>query len=195
MIEEGETTCCYASSEKSWIDDPQGIQCEAFLTTAESSAHGMDEIRLGAEEEARPACCATTLLERTGLPTSDLESARPEFAVLRENGRVIAAGALQRFGSSALLRSVVVAPDRRGSGVGLTIVNELERMARAAQVSRVVLLTQTAAEFFARQGYRIIERSTAHPSGRMAGSLPLPSSRRTYPVLLVPLRAYPTHCP
>ena len=41
------------------------------------------------------------LLERAGLPTSYLESARPEFAVLRENGRVIAAGALQRFGSSA----------------------------------------------------------------------------------------------
>jgi N-acetylglutamate synthase-like GNAT family acetyltransferase len=101
------------------------------------------------------------LLERSGLPTSDLESARPEFAVLRENGRVIAAGALQRFGSSALVRSVVVAPDRRGSGLGLTIVTELERMARAAQVSRLVLLTQTAAEFFARQGYRVIERSSA----------------------------------
>jgi N-acetylglutamate synthase-like GNAT family acetyltransferase len=101
------------------------------------------------------------LLERSGLPTSDLESARPEFAVLRENGRVIAAGALQRFGSSALVRSVVVAPDRRGSGLGLTIVTELERMARAAQVSRLVLLTQTAAEFFARQGYRVIERGSA----------------------------------
>jgi N-acetylglutamate synthase-like GNAT family acetyltransferase len=100
------------------------------------------------------------LLERAGLPTSDLESTRPEFAVLRENGRVIAAGALQRFGSLALLRSVVVAPDRRGSGLGLAIVSELERMARAAQVSRLVLLTQTAAEFFARQGYRVIERSS-----------------------------------
>ena len=56
---------------------------------------------------------------------------------------------------------MVVAPDRRGSGLGLTIMNELERMARAARVSRLVLLTQTAAEFFARQGYRVIERSTA----------------------------------
>lgn len=99
------------------------------------------------------------LLERSGLPTSDLESARPEFAVIREDGQVIAAGALQRFGSSALLRSVVVAPDRRGSGLGQAVVSELERMARASQVIRLVLLTQTAAEFFARQGYRVIERS------------------------------------
>ena len=101
------------------------------------------------------------LLERSGLPTSDLEAARPEFAVIREKDQVIAAGALQRFGSSALLRSVVVAPDRRGSGLGQAIVSELERMARSAQISRLVLLTQSAAEFFGHRGYRVIDRSTA----------------------------------
>jgi N-acetylglutamate synthase-like GNAT family acetyltransferase len=101
------------------------------------------------------------LLERSGLPTSDLESSRPEFAVIREKGQVIAAGALQRFGSSALLRSVVVAPDHRRSGLGQAIVSELERVARATRVSRLVLLTQTAADFFGRQGYGVIERSSA----------------------------------
>jgi len=101
------------------------------------------------------------LLERSGLPTSDLELPRPEFAVIREDDQVVAAGALQRFGSSALLRSVVVAPHRRGSGLGQAIVSELERVARAAQISELVLLTQTAAEFFAHRGYRVIERSTA----------------------------------
>ena len=101
------------------------------------------------------------LLERSGLPTSDLESARPEFAVIREDGRVVGAGALQRFGSSALLRSVVVSPERRGAGLGQRIVSELERVAGEARISRLVLLTQTAADFFARQGYRVIERSAA----------------------------------
>ena len=101
------------------------------------------------------------LLERSGLPTSDLESARPVFRVIREKGQVIAAGALQPFGSSALLRSVVVASDRRGIGLGGEILSELERVARADRISRLVLLTQTAADFFARQGYRVIERSTA----------------------------------
>lgn len=101
------------------------------------------------------------LLERSGLPTSDLESARPEFSVIRENDQVIAAGALQRFGSAALLRSVVVAPERRGSGLGQAIVSELERLAQASRIGRLVLLTQTAADFFARRGYRVIERSDA----------------------------------
>jgi len=101
------------------------------------------------------------LLERSGLPTSDLGWARPDFAVVRENGEVIAAGALQRFGSSALLRSVVVAPDRREKGLGQTVVSELERLARAAHIDQLILLTQSAAEFFAHQGYRVIERSSA----------------------------------
>ena len=101
------------------------------------------------------------LLERSGLPTSDLEAAQPEFVVIREGGQVVGAGALQRFGSAALLRSVVVAADRRGSGLGRVIVSELERAARARQISRLFLLTQTAAEFFARCGYRLIERSSA----------------------------------
>ena len=101
------------------------------------------------------------LLEHSGLPTSDLESARPEFAVIRENDRVIAAGALQRFGSWALLRSVVVAPERRGSGLGHAIVGELERLAGSRQIDRLVLLTQTAANFFTRRGYQVIERGSA----------------------------------
>jgi amino-acid N-acetyltransferase len=112
---------------------------------------------------ASPQDCIAirALLERCGLPTRDLESARPEFTVVCEGGQVIAAGALQRFGSSALLRSVAVAPDHRGSGLGQTIVSELERVARGAEISQLVLLTQTAVEFFARQGYRVIERGTA----------------------------------
>ena len=58
VIEEGETTCCYAHSEKSWIDDPQGVQWETFLTTGESTAYGTDEIRPKAEKEAKTGCCA-----------------------------------------------------------------------------------------------------------------------------------------
>jgi amino-acid N-acetyltransferase len=99
------------------------------------------------------------LLEEAGLPTTDLETAKPKFTVLREDGDIVAAGALERFGSSALVRSVVVAGDRRGAGLGRIIVQELEKVARAARIGRLILLTQTAREFFVHLGYRVIERS------------------------------------
>ncbi|TAL81381.1 MAG: glyoxalase/bleomycin resistance/dioxygenase family protein [Beijerinckiaceae bacterium] len=58
VIEQGETRCCYAKSEKSWIDDPSGIAWETFLTTGESADYGDGT----GEHEARVAhaksCCA-----------------------------------------------------------------------------------------------------------------------------------------
>jgi catechol 2,3-dioxygenase-like lactoylglutathione lyase family enzyme len=64
VIEEGETTCCYAHSEKSWIDDPQGVQWETFLTTGQSVFYGTDEIRSKTEKQAEAtrrasSCCSS----------------------------------------------------------------------------------------------------------------------------------------
>lgn len=58
VVEQGETACCYAKSEKSWIDDPAGISWETFHTTGESIDYGDGS----GENEARVAhgraCCA-----------------------------------------------------------------------------------------------------------------------------------------
>ncbi|WP_298828200.1 ArsI/CadI family heavy metal resistance metalloenzyme [uncultured Piscinibacter sp.] len=35
LLDEGETTCCYARSEKHWVTDPQGIAWEHFHTLAD----------------------------------------------------------------------------------------------------------------------------------------------------------------
>jgi predicted enzyme related to lactoylglutathione lyase len=40
IVEQGQTSCCYAKSEKSWIDDPAGIAWETFFTTGESTQYG-----------------------------------------------------------------------------------------------------------------------------------------------------------
>jgi catechol-2,3-dioxygenase len=53
VLEEGATTCCYAKSEKSWIEDPQGVQWETFLTTGESTVFGADPIN----EQPKASCC------------------------------------------------------------------------------------------------------------------------------------------
>lgn len=58
VLEEGATTCCYATSEKSWITDPQGVSWETFLTTGESTVYG-DSVDLGPiRTTAGNACCA-----------------------------------------------------------------------------------------------------------------------------------------
>ena len=60
IIEQGETACCYAKSEKSWIDDPAGIAWETFLTTGESTNYGdgTGENTARIAHEKQSACCA-----------------------------------------------------------------------------------------------------------------------------------------
>src|ERR1700730_4292619 len=114
-------------------------------------------LRIATPEDAQSI---RILLERAGLPTSDLSASKPEFIVAYEDAELIGAGALQRLDAVALLRSVAVAASRRGGGIGRLIVQELERPARAAHVAQLVLLTQTAQRFFEHQGYRAIERQS-----------------------------------
>lgn len=40
VLEEGATVCCYAQSEKSWVNDPAGVPWEVFHTVGESAVYG-----------------------------------------------------------------------------------------------------------------------------------------------------------
>lgn len=58
VIEQGGTNCCYARSEKSWIDDPAGIAWETFLTTGESTDYGDGSGERLARIAHEKSCCA-----------------------------------------------------------------------------------------------------------------------------------------
>src|SRR6202048_5179514 len=51
VIEQGQTACCYAKSEKSWMDATAGIAWETFLTTGANTTYGDGS----GEREARVA--------------------------------------------------------------------------------------------------------------------------------------------
>ena len=54
VIAQGETTCCYAQSQKNWIFDPEGVPWETFLTAGASPVYGSD---LDLEANRASACC------------------------------------------------------------------------------------------------------------------------------------------
>ncbi len=58
VIDQGQTNCCYAKSEKSWIDDPAGISWETFLTSGESTDYGDGTGERDARIAHIKACCA-----------------------------------------------------------------------------------------------------------------------------------------
>lgn len=48
------TTCCYAKSDKSWVEDLAGVRWETFYTFDEATSYGEDEV---IPEPAAAACC------------------------------------------------------------------------------------------------------------------------------------------
>lgn len=102
------------------------------------------------------------LLDTEGFPTSDLGSSSSlNLLGVRKGERLIGVVGLEVYGQDGLVRSLVVAPDRRGGGVGVKLVHEAEIHALSKGVSTLYLLTMTAASFFSRIGYVSIERVAA----------------------------------
>lgn len=62
VLEQGETRCCYAASEKSWIDDPAGIAWEAFLTSGEITDYGDGSGEPAPRVAHAKACCTPEIV-------------------------------------------------------------------------------------------------------------------------------------
>jgi len=92
------------------------------------------------------------LLSEVQLPHDGVAESVDAFLVARdESARLIGTIGLERHGNTALLRSAAVSPEYQGCGVGSRLTEKLLERATKDGVERVVLLTSTASEFFARR--------------------------------------------
>jgi amino-acid N-acetyltransferase len=100
------------------------------------------------------------LLEARRLPTGGAETHLPDFLVATSEpgGRMLGVAGLERYGSIGLLRSVAVADDQAGKGLGSTLVRALLERARESGVRDMFLLTTTAPEWFPRFGFAVTRR-------------------------------------
>ncbi|MGQ0798536.1 MAG: arsenic resistance N-acetyltransferase ArsN2 [Pseudomarimonas sp.] len=109
------------------------------------------------------------LLERSGLPISDLASAPIDLLVIHDGGGLIGVIGVERLSQHGLLRSLAVASEQRNSGLGDALVHAAEAHARALGLLDLVLLTTTAAPFFAKRGYTVIARGDAPDDVQRSG--------------------------
>lgn len=59
LFDEGETVCCYARSDKSWLEDPDGIAWEAYRTMADAQI-------FSSNDSPNAACCASAAETQSG---------------------------------------------------------------------------------------------------------------------------------
>ena len=115
----------------------------------------------------RPA--AETDLERArewlvaaGLPTDDLTSADMQnFLVATTASGPVGMVGLEKFGEIGLLRSLVVEPGLRSTGLGGRLVAALEAKASRDGIRELWLLTIDAEAYFAARGYALRDRDDA----------------------------------
>lgn len=91
------------------------------------------------------------LLSQVHLPHDGVAENISGFLVARDESRLIATVGLEPHGNTGLLRSAAVAPEYQGCGIGSRLTEHLLEQATNNGVERVVLLTTTASEFFARR--------------------------------------------
>ncbi len=133
---------------------------------------GPPDVARGAAATIRPASAADLdavrrLLAAARLPLDGLEDQFPAaYAVAEAAGRLAGAAGMEAHGTCGLLRSVVVTPEARGTGLGKALVADRLAWARAAGLAEVYLLTTTAPDFFAALGFARLERAAAPPSIR-----------------------------
>ena len=120
----------------------------------------MKLVKLGAADLSDLAA----MLTASHLPTTDLTLPNRQFFRFEDDGQVLGFCGLEGTNSHRLLRSIVVASERRGGGTGSAILDAIEAEAARQGAERLHLLTTTAADFFRARGYLPGERHAAPPS-------------------------------
>ena len=101
------------------------------------------------------------LARRCDLLEPGIAEAVERFLVASASGGVVGVCGLEKYDGFGLLRTLGVAPDYRGSGLGRRLVEMTLARGRAEGVRTIFLPTTTAREFFARRGFDEAPRGAA----------------------------------
>ncbi|GAB5560306.1 MAG: hypothetical protein SynsKO_19530 [Synoicihabitans sp.] len=102
------------------------------------------------------------LLESVNLPTADLsDTSWSHFWVARSKRGIVGVVGLEPAPPFALLRSLGVAVELQGTGLGQRLLKTAEQNAADLGIRQLGLITDSAAAYFQRYGFEPVERSHA----------------------------------
>jgi amino-acid N-acetyltransferase len=102
-----------------------------------------------------------SLPRRVELPADDVRTTPAQFFVAVVDGEIVGVSGVELHGGAALLRSVAVVENARGSRLGRTLTATAAGHAAEQGVETLYLLTETASDYFNSLGFRQCERDDA----------------------------------
>jgi amino-acid N-acetyltransferase len=103
------------------------------------------------------------LLEASNLPKDGVADHLNDFIVGIGPAGTVACGGVEYYAHFALIRSIAVAREARGAGLGKAIVARLLAQCRKRAVQSVALLTTTAEHYFIDLGFAPVARNEVPP--------------------------------
>jgi amino-acid N-acetyltransferase len=116
------------------------------------------------------------LLLANELPVDGIPASLDHFLVAERDDAIVGVIGLECYGADALLRSAVVHPALRGTGLGARLVDAIIAQAKRGGIDVLWLLTTTAERWFPRFGFEMAERAqvplTVRASREFQGACP-----------------------
>ena len=100
------------------------------------------------------------LLESASLPTVGVEDHLRNFLVAEIDNMIVGAIGLEVYYDTGLLRSAVVTTEQQNQGIGTLLYQREIDQARNLGIRRLLLLTNTAENYFSRKGFTRIDQNT-----------------------------------
>ncbi len=113
------------------------------------------EIREATDQDTRSI---RELLCEVKLPVESIDSGVTTYFVGIQDNSLVSVAGFEFYGDDALLRSVAVLPALQKKGLGDQQADWMVHEAKRRSIKRIVLLTETAEQFFAKKGFKRVDR-------------------------------------
>ena len=131
------------------------------------------------------------LLAAEWLPPRMIREFLPTFWVLEDGDDVAGCAGLEIYGNTGVIRSVVVAPDLRGRGLGDLLSREAMGEAQRQGVRRLYLFTGDKVPFWQRYGFQECAMEDWEPDARASWQWQVMNERPEIRAMVTPMRLIP----
>jgi amino-acid N-acetyltransferase len=144
------------------------------------------ELRTGRPDEIEQI---SKLITSENMPAIEVDRWLDSFFVLDDGEKLVGCAGVEVYGEDALLRSVMTAPELRGTGEGVRMINAALDYMRDRGVKRCFLFTMTAERWFPRFGFEVCSLEDWTSGARESWQYKAATEHEPLRKMLTPMRA------
>lgn len=129
------------------------------------------------------------LITSEGMPALEVDRWIDSFWVLDDGTKLVGCAGVEIYGEAAILRSVMVAPELRGTGEGVRMIKRALDYMRENGAKRCYLFTMTAEAWFPRFGFSVCSLDDFEPAARESWQYKANIEHEFLRKMLTPMRA------